>query len=96
MFYDDYLNKIKTQFLNDQNSLQALFFQLKSAQKEINARKSYYNYIKAKFDEGLSDSSDLNKAIANLADAKAKKENIKANIFFLEQKLIIDSGIDNL
>jgi len=92
IFLKDYLNKIKTDYENDLNTYNALFYRLKAAQQEIKARKSYYEYIKAKFDEGLADSSDLNSVIAKLAEAKAKRDAIKAKIFLLNVKLKLNGG----
>lgn len=92
IFFKDYLNKIKTDYDNDLNTYNALFYRLKAAQQEVKARKSYYEYIKAKFNEGLADSSDLNDAIAKLAEAKAKRDAIKAKIFFLNIKLKLNGG----
>ena len=94
IFYRDYLNNVKTEYDNDVNKLNALKVQLQSALKEIKARKSYYDYMKAKFDEGLVDVTDLNDAISQLASSKAKKEAIKAQIFFLNQKLKLNGGYD--
>ena len=94
IFYRDYLNNVKTEYDNDVNKLNALKIQLQSALKEIKARKSYYDYMKAKFDEGLVDVTDLNDAISQLASSKAKKEAIKAQIFFLNQKLKLNGGYD--
>jgi outer membrane protein TolC len=92
LFYNDYLKDIKTKYTNDLQTLKALFTQLEAAKEEIKARQSYYEYIKAKFYEGLSDSSDLNDAIAKLADARAKKDAIKAKIFFLNIRLRVNGG----
>ncbi len=94
IYYNDYLNQIKTEYQNDLNTLKALFMRLKAAKEEIKARESYYEYIRAKFDEGLADSTDLNDAIAKLAEARAKKEAIKAQIFFLNVKLKLNGGYD--
>ncbi|GAB6074898.1 TolC family protein [Nautilia lithotrophica] len=92
LFYNDYLNKIKTEYQNDLETLKALYVQLDAAGEEMNARESYYEYIQAKFNEGLADSSDLNDAIAKLAEARAKKEAVKAKIFFLKIKLRLNGG----
>jgi len=92
LFYKDYLQKAKTELKNDLLVLKALKYQLKAAQSEVKARKSYYEYIKAKFEEGLVDSSDLNDAIAKLAIARAKRDKIKADIFFYTQKANLDGG----
>ena len=92
LYYRDYLNKVKTQYKNDLESYNALFYRLKAAKKEVEARKSYFEYIKAKFNEGLADSSDLNDAVAKLAAAKAKRDSIRAEIFFLGVKLKYDGG----
>ncbi|NPA11949.1 MAG: TolC family protein [Epsilonproteobacteria bacterium] len=92
IFYNDYLNKIKTDYQNDKSEYEALFYRLKAAKKEIEARKSYFEYIRAKFNEGLADSSDLNDAIAKLAAARAKMYGLKAKIFFLNVKLKLNGG----
>ena len=94
IYYNDYLSQVKTNYQNDLDTLKALFVRLKAAKEEIKARESYYEYIRAKFDEGLADSTDLNDAIAKLAEARAKKEAIKAQIFFLNVKLKLNGGYD--
>ena len=92
LFFKDYLNKVKTEYQNDLLSLKAFKNRLVSAKKEVNARKSYYEYINAKFNEGLADVTDLNSAIAKLAEAKAKESYIKSQIFFYILKSNIDGG----
>ena len=92
LFYKDYLNKIKTEYTNDLLMLKALNKRLISSLKEVEARKSYYEYIKAKFNEGLADVTDLNEAIAKLAEARAKRDYIKSQIFFYTLKVNIDGG----
>ncbi len=92
IFFRDYFNKVKTDYKNDLLNLNAFKNRLLSAKKEIKARRSYYEYIKAKFDEGLADVTDLNDAIAKLAAAKAKKDYIKSQIFFYTLKANIDGG----
>jgi len=94
LFFIDYLNKVKMEFNNDKRDKKALFAQLKYINHEIKARESFYSYIKAKFNEGLADATDLNNAIAKLAIAKSKKEYIKSKIFFLNEKMKIDGGVD--
>ena len=90
LFYKDYLQKAKTELKNDLATLEALKYRLKAAKKEVKARESYYEYVKAKFDEGLADSSDLNDAIANLAVSRAKRDKIKSDIFFYTVKTNLD------
>ncbi len=92
IYFRDYLNKVKTNYKNDILNIVALNKRLFSANKEIAARKSYYEYIRAKFNEGLADVTDLNSAIAKLASAKAKKDYIKSQIFFYTIKANIDGG----
>ena len=92
IFYKDYLNKVKTDYKNDLLNLNAFKKRLISANKEVNARDSYYEYIRAKFNEGLADVTDLNSAIAKLSEAKAKRDYIKSQIFFYTLKSNIDGG----
>ena len=91
-YYQDYLNKIKTDYQNDLLELKSLKAQLTSAKKETDAREVFYQYQKAKFKEGLINIVDLNDAISKLATAKANKESIKAKIFFLSEKLRLNGG----
>ena len=92
IFYRDYLNKVKTDYKNDLLILKALKKRFISARKEVEARSSYYEYIRAKFNEGLADVTDLNDAIAKLSSAKAKRDFIKSQIFFYTLKANIDGG----
>ncbi|EDM22981.1 TolC family protein [Caminibacter mediatlanticus] len=93
--YHNYLNQIKTEYQNDLDTLNALKYQLKSAIAEVSARKSYYEEIKAKFNQGLVDSVKLKDAISNLAIARAKRDYIKSQIFFIKTKLILNSGVSD-
>lgn len=92
IFYQNYLNEAKTDYKNDLLTLRALKEMYKSAKSEVRARLSYYEYIDAKFKEGLADSSDLTNAIAKLAEARAKKEAVKSQIFFYTIKANLDGG----
>ena len=91
-YYNDYLNKIKTDYNNDLLELKSLKAQLVSATKELQARENFYEYQKAKFKEGLINIVDLNDAISKVATAKANKNSIKAKIFFLSEKLRLNGG----
>jgi outer membrane protein TolC len=92
IFYQNYLNEAKTEYKNDLLTLKALKKMYKSAKSEVRARLSYYEYEKAKFNEGLADSADLTEAIAKLAAARAKKEAVKSQIFFYTIKANLDGG----
>jgi len=92
IYFNDYLNKVKTDYKNDLLMINSLKSRLFSAKKEIKARKSYYEYIKAKFNEGLVDVVDLSEAISKLAEAKAKESYIKSQIFLYTLKANIDGG----
>jgi len=95
LYYRNYLNNAKKELKDDLSTLKALKYQLKAAKEEIKARESYYEKIRAKFEEGLADSVDLNKAIADLAKVKAKKEYIKSQIFFYTLKANLDGGYND-
>ena len=92
IYFTDYIKKAKTDYKNDLLMLNALKKRLKAAKSEIKARESYYKYIRAKFDEGLADVTDLNDAIAKLAESKAKRDYIKSQIFFYTLKANVDGG----
>jgi len=92
IYFRDYLKKAKTDYKNDLLILNAFKKRFEAAKSEIKARESYYEYIRAKFDEGLADVTDLNDAIAKLAESKAKRDYIKSQIFFYTLKTNIDGG----
>ena len=92
IFFKNYIDKVKTEYQNDLLTLNALKKRFFAAKKEVKARKSYYEYIRAKFNEGLADVTDLNSAIAKLADVEAKRDYIKSQIFFYILKSNIDGG----
>jgi len=92
IFLDDYLNKIKLNYQNNLIKLNALKTKLNAIKKELIARKKYFELIEAKFNEGLTSSTDLNKAISKLALTKAKIASLKAKIFFLSYKLKLDGA----
>ncbi|WP_238593953.1 TolC family protein [Lebetimonas natsushimae] len=92
IYYQNYLNSALTDYKNDLLTLKALKEMYKSAKSEVRARLSYYEYIDAKFNEGLADSADLTDAIAKLAEARAKKEAVKSQIFFYTIKTNLDGG----
>ena len=90
--YEDYLNKVKSEYKNDLLVLNALKKELLASIQEVEARKSYYEFINSKFNEGLADSVDLSDAISKLAEAKAKRDYVKSQIFFYTIKANIDGG----
>jgi outer membrane protein TolC len=90
--YNNYLNKIKTEYKNDLNKLESLNYQLKSSISEVKANEDYLAYIDGKFNEGLESVTNLNDAIASLAEARAKRDSIKAKIFEQKVKLLINGG----
>lgn len=92
IYFNDYINKVKTDYQNDIVNLKTLKKRLIAAKKEVVARESYYKYIKAKFKQGLADVIDLNSALAKLADSKSKIGYIKSQIFFYTIKANKDGG----
>jgi outer membrane protein TolC len=90
--YNNYLNKIKIEYQNDLNKLESLNYQLKASISEVKANEDYLAYIDGKFNEGLESVTNLNDAIASLAEARAKRDSIKARIFEQKVKLLINGG----
>ena len=90
--YRDYLNRVESDYKNDILMLKALKNRLNASLREIEARKSYYDFIASKFSEGLADSVDLNSAVSKLAEAKAKRDYVKSEIFFYTIKANVDGG----
>ncbi len=95
IYYMDYLKKAKTDYENRLSKLSSLKYRLQAAVQEVKARREYFDKIKAKFNEGLTDSFTLSDAIAKLAASKAKRDAIKADIFLVKEELILNSGVKN-
>jgi len=93
-YYNDYLNRVKTEYKNDKLKLKSLQLQLKASLKEIKAREVYFHYIEDRFKEGLSSTTDLDSAISKLAESRAKKSYIESQLFFTKLKLKLNGGDD--
>ena len=94
IYYNDYLNKIKTDYENDKFALNALKSELKASLKEVKARESYFHYMKDKFKEGLVCATDLDDSISKLAKARAQKSFIESQLFFTKLTLKLNGGND--
>jgi len=92
IFFNDYKISIKKDLKNSLLRLDSLTYQLKTAQKQILAAKSYYKLIKGRFENSLASGDELSRSIATLAQAKANKENIKAKIFLQKSTILLLCG----
>jgi len=92
LYFQNYYKKAKTEYKNLKLTLNSLFKQLKATNLQLKAKEEEYKIIKDKYALGLTTSTILKDAISKLAQIKAKKENLKAKIFFTFYKLKIISG----
>ncbi len=91
-FYDNYLKNILKNYYNNVNNYKALKIRLTAVQKAKIASKSYFTYMQARFKQGLISSIDLNYAISELAKSNAEVAQIKADLFFLHETLLLNGN----
>ena len=94
LYLADYERGIIKNIKNALRRLKSLKSQLKAANQQIEADKSYYKLTNGRFENSLASGDELSRAIANLAKAKAQKEDIKSKIFLQYTKLSLMAGND--
>ncbi len=92
LYLNDYERGIKRDIQNAASTLQTLKFQLKASAKQVDASKSYYKLTNGRFENSLASADILSRAIADLASAKAKHQNIKAKIFLQKCQIFLMAG----
>ncbi len=94
LFFGDYTRAVKKDIKNALLKLESLEYQLNAAKKQIQASNSYYKLTNGRFKNSLASGDELSRAIANLAQVKAKEQNIKAKIFLQKCKISLLAGGD--
>lgn len=94
LYFADYKRGVIKNIKNALRKLKSLKSQLKAANKQIEASASYYQLTNGRFENSLASGDELSRAIANLAKARAKKENIKSKIFLQYAKISLMAGND--
>ena len=89
----DYKEHIKVDLENDFNILKALKLQKNAIKSQLKAQKSYYKLTLGKFETNLASADELSRAISNLANIKAKYEEIKSKIFIQKNKILLNSSL---
>ena len=92
LYFSDYKRVVRKNIKNAISKLKSLKYQIKAAKKQIVASSSYYNLIKGRFENSLASGDELSRSIADLAQAKAKEQDIKAKIFFQKCKILLMVG----
>ncbi|NOX14762.1 MAG: TolC family protein [Epsilonproteobacteria bacterium] len=92
LYFADYKRVIKKNIKNAFLRLKSLKFRAISANKQIKASQSYYNLTNGRFENSLASGDELSRSIADLAKAKAKKQEIKAKIFLQKCKISLLAG----
>ena len=91
----DYKLKVKSDIKNEYEQLKALKAQKRAYSMALKAQKKYYNLTKARFENGLSSADELSRALANLANAKAKLSEIKNLIKVQRAKIWLMMGVES-
>jgi len=94
LYLADYKRVVIKNIKNAILRLNSLKFQVKSAKKQILAAKSYYKLTYGRFSNSLASGDELSRSIADLANVKAKEQNIKAKIFLQICKISLLAGND--
>jgi len=94
LYFADYKRGVIKNIKNALRRLKSLKAQLKAANKQIEAGRSYYQLTNGRFENSLASGDELSRAIANLAKAKAQKEDIKSKIFLQYTKISLMAGND--
>lgn len=92
LYFSDYKRAVKMDIQNALSKLESLKYQAKAAKKQTQASQSYYKLINGRFENSLASGDELSRSIANLAQAKAKEQNIRAKIFLQKCKISILAG----
>jgi len=93
LYIKDYQNIVKTKLLNEFLKLKKLKLQKEAKKAQLKAQNEYFQLIKGRFINHLSSSDELSRAIAKKAEAKAKLEKIKAEIFIQKCKILLQSSL---
>ncbi len=94
LYFSDYKQAVKKEMQNAFLKLKSLKYQAKAAKKQTQASQSYYKLINGRFENSLASGDELSRSIANLAQARAKEQNIRAKIFLQKCKISILAGSD--
>ena len=93
LYFNNYKNLVKTNIKNSFLALHALKFELISSQEQLKAQNEYYLLTKGEFDNSLTSADKLSRAISKKAMAKAKVEEVKADIFEQKFKIALQAGL---
>jgi len=94
LYFDDYKRAVIKDIKNAFQTLKSLKYQLKAANKQMEASKSYYKLVNGRFENSLASGDELSRSIADLAQTKAKEKSIKAKIFLQKCKISLLAGSD--
>lgn len=88
IFLDDYIQNAKIELQNEYLKLDTLKESLKWVSEELKASNEYLRLSLGRFNQQLISSDELNNAIAHNANTKAKRQQLKSEIFV--QKYLIN------
>ncbi len=89
----DYINRVDTDIDNAYSDLTALRYQLKSASMQLKAQREYYKLTLGRFENQMASADELSRAIASLANAKAKKSAIIYSIEVQKARIGLLGGL---
>ncbi len=91
---EDYRHQISMEIDNTLLLIESLQSRLKSAQMEVRAASEYAKLTQGRFENRLSSADELSRAIADLAESKAKAATIESELFTLSAALWLEGGLE--
>jgi outer membrane protein TolC len=91
LYYRNYLNRVKGEYRQELNTIEALRQRLKGAEEELKAKRAYYLDIKSRFENRLVDSTYLTRALSQLQQSRAKVETLKSLLFLHRLKAYLSA-----
>jgi outer membrane protein TolC len=89
----DYRQKVATEIDNALLDLQTLRCKLRSAGMQVKAQEEYYRLTRGRFDNQLASADELNRAIADLANARSRVGILEEQIRIQRAKIWLMGGL---
>ena len=91
--HNDYRNRIRTEITNSHLTFRSFQDELKAADKRLDAQEAFYELTMGRFENQLTSTDELSRAIADLAAAKAKYFALKAELYRYYSRLLLEVSL---
>ncbi len=94
-YFNDYVQRAKTDLANAKIKLGALQEKLAWAKKQLRAAREYARLVQGRYDNQLASADELSRAIAQEAEAKAKLAAVRSEIFAQKCTVALMMGLQS-